>query len=33
MASKFPNQTSTFSFLFIAVLLIIGLLFWAAGAR
>ena len=30
---KLPNLTSIFIFTLTAVLLIVGLLFWAAGAR
>ncbi len=33
VAIKLPNLTSTFLFTFIAVLLIVGLLFWAVGTR
>jgi hypothetical protein len=33
VAIKLPNLTSTFLFTLIAVLLIVGLLFWAVGSR
>jgi hypothetical protein len=33
VAIKLPNLTSTFHFTLIAVLLIVGLLFWAVGTR
>jgi hypothetical protein len=33
LAIKLPNLTSTFLFTLIAILLVIGLLFWAAGTR
>jgi hypothetical protein len=33
VAIKLPNLTSTLHFMLIAVLLIVGLLFWAVGTR
>jgi hypothetical protein len=33
VAIKLPNLTSTFFFTLIAVLLVVGLLFWAVGTR
>jgi hypothetical protein len=33
VAIKLPSLTGTFHFMFIAVLLIVGLLFWAVGTR
>jgi hypothetical protein len=33
VAIKLPNLTSTFHFILIGVLLIVGLLFWAVGTR
>ena len=33
VAIKLPNLTSTFLFTLVAVLLIVGLLFWAVGTR
>ena len=33
VAIKLPNLTSTFLFTVIAVLLVVGLLFWAVGTR
>jgi len=33
VATKLPNTTATFFLTLIALMLIVGLLFWAAGTR